>query len=219
MEKITLNAELRDSAGKSAARGLRRQGQIPGVVYRAGNSQTIKLNRKEVVQFINSIAGEQVIVNLKFPDGDTRMVLLKQYQTDPIRGELLHTDFFEVSMQETLTVTIPVITVGESIGVKRDGGVLQHIVREIEIEALPDKIPGHIDIDISGLEIGSSIHVSDIPIPEGVKILNSPEEVIVNVIEPQKEEEVAPAAAPEITEPEVEKKGKKEEEPAEEEKK
>jgi large subunit ribosomal protein L25 len=216
MEKITLNAELRDSVGKSVARSLRRQGHVPGVVYRAGASQPIKLNKKEVSSFINSTGGAQVIVNLRFPDGDAKVALLKDFQIDPVKGELLHTDFFEVSMLEAVTVTVPVIAVGEAIGVKRDGGVLQHIVREIEIESLPDKIPGHIDVDISGLEVGASVHVSDLKVPEGVKILNSPDEVIVNVAEARKEE-VAPAAAEAVvTEPEVEKKGKKEPEKTEE---
>jgi len=215
MERFTLNAEVRKDVGKSVARSLRRMGELPGIVYRAGSSEAIKLNRKEVLHFINSTAGEQVIVNLKFPNGDSKIALLKDYQVDPIRGELLHTDIFEVSLQETVAVTVPVIMVGEAIGVKRDGGVLQHIVREIEIEALPDRIPGHIDIDIRGLEIGGAIHVSDIVVAEGVKILNSPSDVVVNVIESKKEAEAAPAEAV-IAEPEVEKKGKKEAEGAEE---
>jgi len=212
MERYELNAELRDEVGKSSARSFRRQGQLPGVVYREGVSQAILLNKKEVAQFINSTSGEQVIVNLKFGSGESKIALLKDYQADPIRGDLLHTDFFEVSMKEAITVTVPVVTVGEAIGVKRDGGMLQHILREIEIESLPDKIPGHIDINITGLELGASVHVSDLQLAEGVKILNDPNEVIVNVIESKKaevEEEAAEEA--EATEPEVEKKGKKEE--------
>lgn len=212
MENFELNAELRDSFGKSAARSLRRKGQLPGVVYREGASQPILLNKKEVTNFINSTSGEQVIVNLKFNNGDTKVALLKDYQADPIRGDLLHTDFFEVSMKEAIVVTVPVVTVGEAVGVKRDGGILQHILREIEIESFPDKIPGHIDIDISGLELGASVHVSDIQLGEGITILNDPHDVVVNVIESKKAEVEEVEEVAEITEPEVEKKGKKEEE-------
>lgn len=219
MERVTLNAELRDSTGKSVARSLRREGHLPGVVYRAGDSHPIKLDKKEVVQFINSTLGEQVIVNLKFTNGDTKIALLKDYQRDPVKGELLHADFFEVSMEETISVTVPVLTTGEAVGVKRDAGVLQKTLREIEVECLPGKIPGHLEVDITALEIGQSIHVGDIAVPEGVKVLSSPEEVIVTVTGAQKVEEVEAAVTEEAEEPEVEKKGKKEEaaEPAKEE--
>lgn len=217
MDRYELSVEVRDSVGKSAARSFRRQGQLPGIVYREGASQPILLNKKEVSQFINSTSGEQVIVNLKFGNGELKAALLKDYQADPIRGDLLHTDFFEVSMKEAIVVTVPVVTVGESVGVKRDGGILQHILREIEIESLPDKIPGHIDIDITGLELGGAIHISDIQLAEGVSILNDPNDVVVNVIESKKVEVEEGAEEAEVTEPEVEKKGKKEEEePAEE---
>jgi large subunit ribosomal protein L25 len=141
---------------------------------------------------------------------------MKDYQVDPTRRELLHADFFEVLLTEKVKVNVHIIPTGEPVGVKRDSGILQNLMRDIEIECLPDRIPGHIKIDISGLEIGQSFHVSDLPIGEGIKILTDPEEVIVNVIAPAVEE-VAPvaaevAAAPEVAEPEVIKKGKKEEE-------
>ncbi|MDP2753283.1 MAG: 50S ribosomal protein L25/general stress protein Ctc [Nitrospirota bacterium] len=213
MERITINAEKRKEFGKGAARNLRRKNMIPAILYRGGDSLPVKFSQKELAQFINTTAGEQVMVNLQFADGESRLALVKDYQLDPIKGELLHADFFEVSLTEEIKVTVHIAAVGEPIGVKRDGGILQYLLRKIEVECLPDRIPGHIKIDISGLEIGQSLHVSDLKLGEGIKVLTDPDEVIVNIIAPVVEE-VAPvevAAAPEVAEPEVIKKGKKEE--------
>lgn len=219
MEKITINAQKRQETGKGAARSLRRQDIIPAVLYRAGGSIPIKINKKEITQFINTTAGQQVMLNLKFSNDESRLALLKEYQVDPLKRDLLHADFFEVSLTEEVRVSVHITTAGEPIGVKRDGGILQHLLREIEIECLPDKIPGHITVDISGLEIGQSLHVRDLNLGEGIKIFADPDEVIVNILAPTVEE-VAPAeAAPEPSEPEVIKKGKKEEEEEKEESK
>lgn len=210
MERLTLNAEKRDRAGKGVARALRREGFAPSVLYRAGYSIPIKINRKELSRFISSTAGEQVMVSLEFPDGEKRLAILKDYQVDPIKGELLHSDFFEVLLTEKVRVTVAVTTTGEPLGVKRDGGILQHGIREIEIECLPDRIPGHITVDVSALELGKSIHVNDLSLGEGIKILTNPEEVIATVTSVVEEEAVP--AGPEVSEPELIKKGKKEEE-------
>jgi large subunit ribosomal protein L25 len=189
------------------------------VLYREGKSEPIKLSKKELAGLINSMSGEQVMVDLQFENGEKKLALLKDYQVDPVRGELLHTDFFEVLLTEKVKVTVHVTTLGEPIGVKRDGGILQHTLREVEIECLPDKMPSRFEVDISKLEIGQSIHVSDLKIEADIKMLNDPHDVIVTVIAPIAEE-VAPvaaeaaaatAAAP-TAEPEVVKKGKKEEE-------
>ncbi|HET6514401.1 MAG TPA: 50S ribosomal protein L25 [Thermodesulfovibrionales bacterium] len=212
MEKITLNAEKRDATGKGVARSLRREGIVPGVLYRGGTSTPIKIDGKELTRFIRTTAGEQVMVNLQFSDGESRLALMKDYQIDPLRGELLHSDFFEVSLTEEVRVTVHVTATGEPIAVKRDGAILQYGVREIEIQCLPDKIPGRIEVDVSGLETGKSIHVGDLALGEGIKILTDQGELIANVIAPAVQEEAAPAAAaPEVAEPEVIKKGKKEE--------
>ncbi len=216
MERITINAEKREEFGKGAARNLRRNDMIPAILYRGGVSIPIKFSKKEFLQFINKTAGEQLMINLKFAEGESRPALMKDYQVDPVRGELLHADFFEVSLTEKLKVTVHITTIGEPVGVKRDKGILQYLLREIEVECLPDRIPGHIGIDVSGLEIGQSFRISDLKLEEGIKILADPEEVIVNIIAPAVEaEEAAPAeavTAPEAAEPELIKKGKKEEE-------
>jgi len=213
MERITLNVQKREEKGKGAARSLRRGAMIPAVLYRGGGSLPIKIPKKEMAQFINTTAGNQVMVNLHFADGENKLALIKDYQVDPTKRELLHADFFEVSLTEKVRVSVHVTTTGEPIGVKRDKGILQHLLREIEVECLPDKIPGNIKIDISGLEIGQSFHVGNLSLGEEVKILTDSTEVLANIIAPLVEE-IAPAevAAPEVTEPEVIKKGKKEEE-------
>jgi large subunit ribosomal protein L25 len=214
MERVRIAAERRETHGKGVARSLRREGMVPAVLYREGKAQSIKLSRKELAKLINSAAGEQVMVDLQFTDGEKKLALLKDVQVDPIRGELLHTDFFEVSLTEKVRVSLHVTTVGEPIGVKRDAGILQHTLREVEVECLPDKIPGKVEIDISGLEVGQSVHVSDLTFEEGIKVLTDQGDVIVNVTAPVVEAAPveAEAVAAEAAEPEVVKKGKKEEE-------
>ncbi len=216
MERTTINVEKRKEVGKGAARSLRRKNMIPAVLYRAGDSSPVQFSKKELSRFINATtAGEQIMVNLQFGDGSSRFALMKDYQIDPATGELLHADFFEVSLTEEVKVTVHVAIIGEPIGVRRDGGILQHLLREIEVECLPDRIPGRVEVDISSLEIGQSVHVGDLKLGEGIKVLTESDEVIVNVVAPAVEE-VAPAevaaVAPEMKEPEVIKKGKKEEE-------
>ena len=216
MERLSINVEQREVQGKGSARSLRREDMIPAVLYREGKAQSIKLARKELSKLINTISGEQVIVDLHFAGGEKKLALLKDYQVDPVSRELLHTDFFEVSLTEAIRVSVHVVTVGEPIGVKRDAGILQYALREVEIQCLPDKIPGKIEFDISKLELGQSVHVSDLKFEEGIKVLTDPGDVLVTVLAPAAEAvpeaEVAAVAA---VEPEVFKKGKKEEAAAE----
>jgi large subunit ribosomal protein L25 len=215
MEKFSLNVVKRDARGKGGARGLRRSGLIPGVVYRGGDSIAVQLAAKELSQFISKTAGEQVLVNLDFQDG-SKMAIVKDYQKDPIMGDLLHVDFQEISATEEIEISVHIITTGESIGVKRDKGILQFGIREIEIECLPDKIPGHVTVDVSNLLIGQTIHVSDLKLGEGIRVITDPGELIVAVTTIKEEVVAAPeVAVVEVAEPEVIKKGKKPEEGAE----
>lgn len=216
MERVSVNAYRREATGKGAARSLRRQGELPAVIYRAGTSEPIRIPKAEFIKILKQTRGENVLVNLQFPEGN-RLAIIKDYQLDPITGDLLHTDFQEVLLTETVRVTVKVLTKGMPKGVKEQGGILQHTLRELEIEALPDRIPGHIEVDVSELAVGQSIHVSDLKLEEGIKILTDPEEVVATVTAPAAEE-VAPAPAVEVAEPEVIKKGKKEEAEAKEEK-
>ncbi|MDP2166709.1 MAG: 50S ribosomal protein L25 [Thermodesulfovibrionales bacterium] len=214
MEKIVLNAEKRDAIGKGAARALRRAGMIPAVVYREGKAQPIQIRQKEFMQLLKTTSGEQVIINLKFSDGTDKLAMMKECQTDPTKDKVIHTDFFEVSLTEKIKTLVHIVPTGEPIGVKRDGGILQHSLREVEIECFPDTMPGRIEIDISGLATGHSIHVSDLRFGEGIKVLTNPGEVIAIVTAPVVEAAPAveaEAAAAAAEEPEVIKKGKKEE--------
>lgn len=211
MERLSIQAEGREGHGKGVARSLRRDGMVPAVLYREGKAQSLKLPKKDLCKLLNTISGEQVIVDLHFANGEKKLALLKDFQVDPISRELLHTDFFEVSLTEAVRVTVHVVAVGEPVGVKRDAGLLQHALREVEIECLPDKIPGKIDFDISKLELGQSVHVSDLKFAEGIKVLTDPSDVLVTVIAPVAEAAPSPAEAVVAAEPEVVKKGKKEE--------
>ncbi|WP_420266268.1 50S ribosomal protein L25 [Candidatus Magnetominusculus dajiuhuensis] len=212
MERATLTAEVRETKGKGAARTLRRADNIPSVIYRKGIAQSISLPRKELVSFINSLAGEQVLVNLAFGDGSAKLAIMRNYQTDPIKGELLHVDFYEVSLKETIKVSVGVLLVGTPVGVKRDGGILQAGLREVEIESLPDNIPAHVELDVRGLEIGHSYHVSDIKVGEGIKILSEMDAVVATItVSASAISELAEeASADAVKEPEVMKKGKQE---------
>jgi large subunit ribosomal protein L25 len=210
MEKFSLNVVKRDARGKGGARELRRSGLIPGIVYRGGDSVAVQIATKELSQFISKTAGEQVLVNLDFQDG-SKMAIVKDYQKDPVMGDLLHVDFQEISATEEIEISVHIVTTGESIGVKRDKGILQFGIREIEIECLPDKIPGHVTVDVSNLLIGQTIHVSDLKLGEGIRVITDPGELIVAVTTIKEEVVAAPEAVAEIAEPEVIKKGKKEE--------
>jgi large subunit ribosomal protein L25 len=214
MERISLDVEQRIEKGKGAARSLRMSGMLPAVVYREGNAVPIKINRKEIVKFINSTLGEQMMVELKFSDGNSKLALLKDYQVDPVRSELLHADFYEVSLTEKVRVTVSLVLKGEPVGVKKEGGILQQLLREVEIECLPDDIPAHVKVDVTGLAAGRTLHVSEVSFSEGVRVLNDPDEAVATVTVPaaEVEEEEEAEVEEEGAEPEVVKKGKKEEE-------
>jgi large subunit ribosomal protein L25 len=214
MERFSLNVTKREATGKGGARSLRRSGYTPAIVYRGGASLPVQIAAKELSQFINKTAGEQVLVNLDLPEG-SKQAIVKDYQVDPLLGELLHVDFQEISATEEIEIAVHIVTTGEAIGVKRDKGILQYGIREIEIECLPDKIPGHVTVDVSSLLIGQTIHVSDLKLEEGIRVITDPGKMIVTVTAIKEEVVVAPeAVAVEVVEPEVIKKGKKTEEAA-----
>jgi large subunit ribosomal protein L25 len=215
MEKLNLNVQKRDTRGKGAARELRRGGFTPAIIYRAGDSQPVQIAAKEMSKFINKTSGEQVLVTLDLADG-SKQAILKEYQKDPITGQLLHVDFQEILATEEIEISVHIVTIGECIGVKRDKGILQYGIREIEIKCLPDKIPGHVTVDVTDMLIGKTVHVSDLELGEGIKVLTDPGELIVAVIALKEEVIEAPevAVVPEAVEPEIIKKGKKTEEAA-----
>lgn len=214
MPEIVVSAEKRTETGKNVNRRLRVAGRIPGVVYGGkGEPTAVAVSPKEIGAVLRSASGENTLFDLDL-GGSRRKVILKEYQVEPIKGRLLHADFYEVALDQLLEVKVHVELTGTPVGVKVQGGILDFVTRELEIECLPTDIPEKIALDVSNLELGKHIRVSDLQLPEKVTVLTDPEVVIVHVVAPRAEEVVAPvegaeAAAP-GTEPEVIKKGKTE---------
>ncbi len=212
MKTIELNVEKRSTIGKNEARRSRMAGQIPAVVYGAGKPNVpIAVNRKALADLFREGAGENAIFLLKLAGSDqSRHAMIKELQRDPLSRKPLHIDFVRVLMDVKITVKVPIEIAGVARGVKADGGILDVVTREIEIECLPGNIPAHLTVDVSELAIGDAIRVSEIPAVEGVTIVDNPEKVVVHVAHPAREEEPVAAAegAAEPTEPEVLKKGK-----------
>jgi large subunit ribosomal protein L25 len=217
---------VRTSRGKNEARRTRHAGQIPGVVYGAFKDPvSIAVNPREISKIVRSATGYNTIFNLQINGGETTPVMVVDQQVDPLKGTVLHADFKRIDLNKRLRVNIPVHTTGEPAGVKVQGGLLEIVTRSIEIECLPDDIPESFTVDVSELMIGQSKRAGDVAVPESAKLVSSAETVIAHVVTMRAEEVVAPveaAVAPEAVagaaEPEVIKKGKKEEEPPAEEK-
>ncbi|HUI53397.1 MAG TPA: 50S ribosomal protein L25 [Bryobacteraceae bacterium] len=220
---ITVAAEVRASRGKNEARRTRVAGQIPAVLY--GSHQdpvAISVNPREIVRITRSSTGYNTIFNLSIQGGETTPVMVVDQQVDPIKGNLLHADFKRIDLNKRIRVTVPVHTSGEAKGVKVQGGLLEIITRAVEIECLPDEIPEGFTVDVSELMIGQSRRSSDVALAGSMKLVSASDSVIAHVValraeaEPAAAEAVTPVAGAAAAEPEVIKKGKKEEEaPAE----
>ena len=205
MERPVLSAEIREGVGKGKARKLRAKGLIPAIFY-SPKSQSIPLviDSKEFVKTLQTEAGENVLIDLNIRKGDQadrKVVMVKDIQIDPLQGTTLHTDFYEVAMNEMVTVEVPIHLVGKPEGIKM-GGILEQIRRVIQIQSLPGDIPKSIDVDVSSLNIGDSIHVQDIQ-TEKAKILFDTNFTIATVVPPVVEEkkvveEVVAEAAEEV---------------------
>lgn len=191
MGEHVLQAETRDEIGKGIARRLRRAGKIPAVFYGRGrDSRAIAIDPRALERVLHtSGSGMNTLIDLTL-SGDESVVLVKDLQRDPVRGAYLHADFYEVDLNQTVEVTVPIHFLGKAKGVEF-GGIVDHPLREIEITCLPRAIPDSIEIDISALEIGDALHVSDLVAPAGVTITSDPEQAIANVMTPIVEEEPA----------------------------
>ena len=202
MQRPVLTAEIREGVGKEKAKKLRAKGLIPAIFY-GPRSQTIPLviDSKELAKILQTEAGENVLIDLDIRKGaqsDRKVVMLKDIQIDSLQSITLHTDFFEVAMDERVTVEVPVHLVGKPEGTKM-GGILDQIRRVIQIQCFPGDIPKSIDIDVSPLKIGDSIHVQDIQV-EKAKIISDTNFTIATVVPPVVEEKVVEAVAPEAAE-------------------
>ncbi|BDG03649.1 50S ribosomal protein L25/general stress protein Ctc [Anaeromyxobacter oryzae] len=194
MAENVLTAAKRDGKGKGPARRLRSQGLIPAVVYGGKTEPThVSVDPAALQKAIETPHKLNTLLTLKL-DGAEKHVLFKEYEVDPVTRRLLHADFLEVKMDEPVRVTVPVVTTGKAVGVT-EGGILSIAAHDIVVEALPNKIPVKIDVDVTELKIGRSIHVSELKAPEGCKFKFATDYVVAFVAVPEKEEVVAPVAA------------------------
>ena len=213
MADIVVAAQSRTDKGKNANRRLRTQGLIPGVLY-GGRKETIPVavSPREISAILRSAAGENTLFDLDL-GGKRRRVIVKEFQAEPVNGRLLHADFYEVALDKILEIKVHVELTGTPVGVKTQGGILDFVTREIEIECLPADIPEKITVDVSHLEMGKHFRVSELKLSDKLRLLTRPDMVIAHVVAPRAEEvavavEAAPAEAAAGAEPEVIKKGK-----------
>jgi large subunit ribosomal protein L25 len=204
MEKVELEAKVRESSGTSKSRNDRLAGSIPAIVYGKGaKSIAVLVNSKVFTKLISAKAGKNVLINLKVSGGakeEMIPVLTHGIERNPVNDNIRHIDFYMINMKEPIKTKVPVHLFGESIGVKLDGGILVQGLRSIEIKCLPENIPDKYDLDISALKIGGSLHASDLKVDAGVTILTPGKEILATVTAPAKEEvEAAPLTAPEVT--------------------
>lgn len=216
MEKVILNAELRRETGKIKVKKLREEGVIPAVVCKGGKESTnIKVKSGDLYRVLHTSAGENVLITLEVSNGKkphSRTCLIKEVQRHAVREDIIHVDLKEISLTEKIEVKVPVNPHGEPEGVVTDGGVLDLAMWEIEVECLPTDIPEKIVVEVASMKIGDAVCIKDLQVPPGVKILNDRELTVLSVVPPAKEEVVEEVPAEGAEEPEVIKKGKKDEE-------
>ncbi|MGB8951904.1 MAG: 50S ribosomal protein L25 [Candidatus Aminicenantales bacterium] len=214
---MIIKSERRDIFGKNAARRIRKEGLVPAILYgEKENPIPLILNKKDIFKILKSETGENTIFKVAF-DSEKRDTMIKELQIDPTTDELLHTDLIQIAMDKDIRVSVPIVPEGEPIGVKTEGGFVEFMTREIEIECLPKNIPEHVTIEISHLHLHQSIKAGDVILPEGVKLISDPNSVLVLIEVPHKEEEVEVKAPEEEViaeekEPEVIKKERPEKE-------
>ena len=204
--QLNLEANEREGTGKEAARKIRAQGFTPAIIY--GKRKTplpVSFNTNEFLKMVHGEAHENVLFKVKIKgqkSKDVPNVIIKQMQFDPVKGTLLHVDLFEVSMDQAIEVHVPIETINDAIGVKEEGGLLDHVAREVLVECLPDNLPEKIEIDVSNLKLGEAIHIRDIEFPLGVKPVESPEKVVLTIIHKLKGREAVITEVPEEVEEE-----------------
>jgi len=214
-EVTLLEAQKREPGNKNSARRVRADGKIPAVVYGAGkDAAPVSVDPRQVLRILHSESGHNTIFDLAM-DSDRVKAMIVDWQFEPIKGRLLHVDMQRIAMDKKLTVTVPIVLKGEATGVKQEGGILEQITREIEIECLPADIPKSIEVDISHLVFGIEVRVKDLPHNDKLKVLTDEDQMIAHITSVKEEVVVTPEAAAEAAaaapaEPEVIKKGKQE---------
>lgn len=214
-QQAKLTAERRTHAGRNAVKKIKAEGLVPAVIY-GPKQETIMLQvpGRDLSEVFSHAAGENILVQLEILDGGDKtntLALIQEVQHDPLKKDILHVDFQAISATEKIVAEVPIVAAGEAIGVRTYGGLLEHILRSFEVECYPKDLPQVVEVDVSNLNVGDSLHVKDLPLPEGVVAVTDSEQTVVAVVEPRVEAEEpvaaeAPAAPEVITE-------KKEEEP------
>ncbi len=216
IETNVLEAHPRESGNKNMARRVRMGGKIPGVLYGAGkNSLSVSVDPRQVTRILNSKTGHNTIFDLALNGGEQTKAMIVDWQYEPIKGKLLHIDLKRIAMDKALKVSVPIFLRGEAAGVKQEGGILEQMLREVEVECLPADIPSHVDADVSHLVFGKVLRVSDLALGEKLKVLTDPHQPVAHVTTVKEEvvaapEAVAAEAGAVPAEPEVIKKGKQE---------
>jgi large subunit ribosomal protein L25 len=208
---LVIEVEPREATGKNAARRLRRQGKIPGIVYGLGRPPfPVAVPPRKLEEVLRLETGRNTILTLSLAGQDrTRAVMIRDLARDPVTGQIEHVDFVRVDLGKTVTVRVPVRLVGTPVGVKVEGGIVEFLRREVEVECLPGDIPEHLDVEVSNLHVNQHVSVSDLVVGDKVRVLTPADEPIVLVAPPRVEEAPTAEAAEEApAEPEVIKKGK-----------
>lgn len=210
MSELSIEVQSRDRIGSRAARRLRREGLIPAVVY-GGERDTlpIQVDRRALLDLIKEAGSENAVFVLELAGskGKTRHCMVRDMEVNPLTREIVHVDFIRIDMSRKVEVEVPVELVGIPLGVSEDGGILDHITREVEVECLPGDIPNHLEVDVSELHIGQNVTIGDVSLPAGVELIDDPERVVASVVvphieeEPEEEEEMLLEA--EMAEPEL----------------
>ncbi|HXI32931.1 MAG TPA: 50S ribosomal protein L25/general stress protein Ctc [Gemmatimonadales bacterium] len=210
---VSITATAREASGKGAARQTRFAGKVPAVIYGHGRAtQPLSLDAKALEMALSGVEPASTLFEVTV-DGKKTRALIREIQRHPVRPDVIHVDFYEIHADEKVKLKVPVHLVGTPEGVRNGGGVLDQVMREVEIEVLPEHIPERVELDVSALLIGHSVHVSNLSIPNAT-ILVAPELTLATVVPPRAEEELAPApeAAAEVAEPELIRKVREDEE-------
>ncbi|MES3033737.1 MAG: 50S ribosomal protein L25/general stress protein Ctc [Gemmatimonadota bacterium] len=204
MSTATLSATLRSESGKGAARALRRAGSVPAVIYgHKREPMSLAVPTRELERLLERVSAGSTVVELSI-DGKVSRTLIREIQKHPFKKQLVHVDFQELVAGELITVSIPLVIVGTSIGVRSFAGILDQTMRELEVTVDPSSIPNHIDVDVSALNIGDSIHVRDLTVPSGVTVITDADASVVVVAAPKvNATDAAADAAAAAAEPEV----------------
>ncbi len=205
-QQAKLTAQRRTQVGRNAIKKIKADGMVPGVIY--GSTQepvNLQINGRELLNVLSRASGENILVELEILDGSEKqnaLAMIQEIQHHPLQREILHVDFHAVSANETVSAEVPIETVGEAVGVKVHGGLLEHILRYLEVECLPGDLPQVIEVDVTNLDVGQSLHVRELKLPSGVEAVTDAEQTVVAVVEARVEEEVVePLVTP--TAPEV----------------